>query len=265
MDDEKRELPVAVTVNVNGVGAYPPPAPSVPHHEELIGLEGGDGGGHYHLTEEEYGYVTSLVDERKELEESGEERHTLSSDEHDKLIDIIEKIYPSEDEEGYVLSGNEHNKVTRLLEAVYPEGSGEPVFPSLSEAEVDAKIAAIEPGVTEAAVDAKIAAIDHEALTNLKGSSAEEHYHITSAEAGKLQKLITACFPNGAEEPVISSGCSGGGVTETRAAEIADAKVAELTTDKMSTSYHNLVGLMLSDGSFLEALHYRMKQAGLIS
>ena len=206
MDDEKKEAPLAVTVNVNGVGAYPPPPPPVPTHEELDELYGGDNDGHYHLTEDEYNSVVNMVEERMELEENGETRYTLDDDEYDKLIGVIGKVYPSDEEEGYVLSEDEHNKVTILLETLYPEESDEPVFPVLTEEEIDAKIAAIEPGVSEAAVDAKIAAVSHESLKNLQGSSAEEHYHITSTEAEKLQKLITAFFPNGATEPVIPSG-----------------------------------------------------------
>ena len=265
MDEEKRELPVAVTVNVNGVGAYPPPPAPTVSHEELDDLNGGDDDGHYHLTEDEYNYVTAIVDERRELDESGEQRYTLNEEEYSKLVSVIDKIYPSEDEETYVLneeeynkligviekmypsedeesytlSEEEYNKTITLLDTIYPNEDSDPVFPGLTEAEVDTKIAAIEPGVTETVVDAKIAAIDHERLTNLQGSSADEHYHVTSDEAEKLQKLIAAFFPDGATEPVIPSGGE--------------------------VNYASLRGQLATDGTFAEMLYMTMKQNKLIA
>ena len=186
MDDEKRELPITVTVNVNGVEAYPSPPPPERNHEELEELLGGDDDGHYHLTAEQYDYVTTIVDERREFEESGEEQHTLNEEEYNNLRGLIEKIYPPDEAERYVLTEEEYNKTSNLLDMVYPEESDEPVF----------------PGLTEEEVDAKIVAVDHEKLKNLQGGAENDHYHITSGEAEKLQKLIAMFFPDGATDAV---------------------------------------------------------------
>ena len=53
--------------------------------------------------------------------------------------------------------------------------------------------------------------IPHEKLADLLGGDDDGHYHVTEEEMQKLNDLITAYFPNGATEPVIPSGDTGGG------------------------------------------------------
>ncbi|MBQ7220796.1 MAG: hypothetical protein IJS28_07445 [Synergistaceae bacterium] len=66
-------------------------------HERLGGLLGGDDGGHYHLSEEEYGLVSELVEERRLENEAGGCFHKLQDDEHDKLLKLLDIFFPDEE------------------------------------------------------------------------------------------------------------------------------------------------------------------------
>ena len=66
-------------------------------HERLVGLQGGDDSGHYHLTEEEYGLVSEMVEERRQEDEEGGCFHKLRDEEHDKLTELLDMFFPDED------------------------------------------------------------------------------------------------------------------------------------------------------------------------
>ena len=66
-------------------------------HEELDGLQGGDDNGHYHLTEEEYALMSSVLTERSEEEESGGCFHKLEDEQYERLVELLDVFFPEED------------------------------------------------------------------------------------------------------------------------------------------------------------------------
>ena len=65
-------------------------------HEELDGPQGGDDDGHYHLTEEEYSLMSSVLGERREEDESGGCFHKLEDEQYEKLLELLDVFFPDE-------------------------------------------------------------------------------------------------------------------------------------------------------------------------
>lgn len=76
-------------------------------HEQLDGLMGGDDSGHYHLTEEEYNLMLEFLGKEREEEESDEEFYKLSQSEYDKLMSIIDAVFPNDESEEPVFIDSE--------------------------------------------------------------------------------------------------------------------------------------------------------------
>lgn len=155
-------------------------------HEELDNLLGGEDFEHYHLSEKDYEDITEFLAARRAADEAGETEFTLSENEYERIMQLLDDLYPGwtegEEEAKFILSEDEYEKLSAILQAAYPdEEITEPVFPTAFDEEffnefVDEKIADylsshssqpadIDTETLNAAIDERIAA----ALSNKCG------------------------------------------------------------------------------------------------
>ena len=71
--------------------------PSEIPHEMLDGLLGGADNEHYHLALEEYNQLKEVLQIKHEEDESGETFYKLTKEQYNKLIHILEEVYPDID------------------------------------------------------------------------------------------------------------------------------------------------------------------------
>ena len=88
-----------------GSGSETPSGTSteITNHEQLDGLFGGDDDGHYHFKHDEYEELQEVLQIRREEKENEETFYRLTEDQHNKLIHIIEALYPDPDSDTPVL------------------------------------------------------------------------------------------------------------------------------------------------------------------
>ena len=106
--------PVSESPAFVDVGSIPEEVLYGADHEGFENIMGGDEGGHWHLTTEEYSKLLELL-ENASAEQSGNETwYRLSEEEYRKLVLLLEKVY-SEDESEPVLV--DESRINELIDA----------------------------------------------------------------------------------------------------------------------------------------------------
>ena len=68
-------------------------------HEELDGIKGGDDSGHYHLTEDEHNLLDGVLSEYQDELDEEDTFHKLRESEYNRLIELLDLLYPTEDDD----------------------------------------------------------------------------------------------------------------------------------------------------------------------
>ncbi len=67
-------------------------------HEQLDGMLGGDDSGHFHLTEDERDLLDGVLNEYQDELAEDDTFHKLRDGEYNRLIELLDILYPTEDD-----------------------------------------------------------------------------------------------------------------------------------------------------------------------